>query len=260
MKKILILILLISWFLLGWCNKNTEQVETKNQQEQITKKIDSKKNDSKKASGQTEKKVLDSNINKNSEEEIKKEMKKIENIDKTITSVGWFKIDCKKQFKTKEWQRECEMKQLIEAGYGCTDPKFPKFDRNNLDTYFNKKRFDLLDDKDIYKYEKICQKDIIKIKEQESKNPKKIFNDLKLEDCEKIANEWKIKLPPKKILDKMPEEIKKQILSNPKKYFLKQCRLWSVLNSKKKDCNSLKKYWLDKECEQIKNGFKIISK
>ena len=53
-------------------------------------------------------------------------------------------------------------------------------------------------------------------------------------------------------MDKLSPEERQRIL-NAKQEFIKTCKIGYVLRYKDGDCNLLKQYWLDKECERIKN-------
>jgi imidazoleglycerol phosphate synthase glutamine amidotransferase subunit HisH len=46
--------------------------------------------------------IKKNNMENNNFQLLKQEIKKIENIDSKIKDIGWYKVDCKKYFKTIE--------------------------------------------------------------------------------------------------------------------------------------------------------------
>ncbi len=264
-----------------WVNHQTvsQNVDNKGIKNNSWKIINNSKNNTKNeviSKSNSKQDIYQTNVNNKKKLQqrilIKEDETKIEDINRIITSVWWFKVDCKKEFKTAQWQYQCEMNQLREAGYGCTDPKFPKLSKDSLNSYFTKKRYNLLDMNIINQYKNICKQNIIEQEKQEQQAKKeqehfkKMQNklkqvqqqakDFKIENCKKIAKKQKFPLPPKNILNTLPPKVLKR-LKNWKQNFIKRCEIGVVLNYKNWNCSLLKKYWLDKECEQIKRDITI---
>ena len=187
---------------------------------------------------------------KNQEEILEqKDTKIIEKIDQTIKDIGWYKLDCKKKFKTQNWQLQCQEKQLLEAWTMCFDKKL-WITLNNIDNYFTKQRFDLLVKEEIKQYKNICIAKLKEMTKQEEKdriiNQKmekankeldKIQKTFKLSDCEKYFKKWE----------------KEDIID-----LIKQCKLQYAIQIKN-NCEILPKD-LQKECKQTQKDIEIFGR
>ena len=275
MKKLTIISMMIIWLLLTWCNKTqnnqekqvhsqskqTIQAQTINQQEENNNKVDQiTENNLAQESEQVKpknepKKAVIIQSQQNLEQQETEKWNKIVN---SKSGLFFYKLNCKKLFKTRQTIKKCELAGLKEAGYSCLAKSY--FGTDDINKIFNKQKFDLIDDATINKYKQMCKNQLDEIKQQQEEEQKRQnkleqvqqqIKNFKLSDCSKLADKQKFELPPKDILEKMSSQERKNLL-NEKQNFIKTCRIWVVLNYKNWDCSLLKKYGLDKECERIK--------
>lgn len=271
MKKLLMVLFFISIMSLWWCSHKTEnsthtsttqtnkvnQANTENWEEQQVVQKRNSNTERLNTSNQVNN-IKKTAIKQVSTQEIVKDKAKLNKINHLISSVWWYKVNCKTQFKTQQWQYDCQMNQLMEAGNGCTDPDFPKSARENPDNYFTKKRFDLLDENSIQRYKQICQNSVEQEKQSEVEFKKE-------QEEAKIRNE-KLKAEQKKLEEKIKNFklsdcknlAEKQ--SGDKQDFIKKCEIWFVLNYKDWNCSLLTQYGLDKECKRIKKELELYKR
>ena len=273
MKKLTIISMMIIWLLLTWCNKTqnnqekqvnlqvkqTIQAQKTDQQEENNNKVDQiTENNLQSETEQVKPKTESKNTIQSQQNLEQQEFKKWDQIVNSKSGLFFYKLNCKKLFKTRQTIKKCELAGLKEAGYSCLDKSY--FGTDDINKIFNKQKFDLIEDATINKYKQMCKNQLEEIKkqqEEEQKRQNKIeqvqqqIKNFKLSDCSKLADKQKFELPPKEILNKLSLEERKNLL-NEKQNFIKTCRIWVILRYKNWDCSLLKKYGLDKECERIK--------
>jgi len=281
MKKITYLGLILLIFLLAscWSNQQTkQQSENLKQSVQISQVHQgnqvSKQNQLSWSEREDKNTANENNktTNENNKQNLYKEDKILLNkIDSTIKDVWWYKVDCKKIFKTESWQRNCEMKQLAEAGNGCIDSRL-WITLGNLDKYFTKKRFDLLSEEKIQEYKERCRVQLLEHKKQQEeikiKNKKlqklnnemsKIEKNFKLSDCSKYFTGQSLE----SVINSIPKNVsnREQIINNLKANYVdpvKVCKIQYAIQVKG-DCKILPPD-LQTECEQVKKDVEIYSR
>ena len=97
-------------------------------------------------------------------------MKKWDQIVNSKSGLFFYKLDCKKLFKTQEVRKKCELADLKEAGYSCLAKDY--FGTDDINKIFNKQKFDLIDDATINTYKQMCKKQLDEIKKQQEEGQK----------------------------------------------------------------------------------------
>lgn len=157
MKKLCIIISLCFILISCWNQEfyNNENKIKKNEiKQQNNNKIINKEFWENKSIKNIMKKTVD--IENNNKQEVNIELGKIDLIWNWIKDIWWYKIDCKKEFKTFTAQRECEYTKLKEYWNGCFYKKM-WVTLNNIDKIFTKINFDLIDENSIRIYKQNCK-------------------------------------------------------------------------------------------------------